>query len=178
MKVDAIKLSFLTYLRHLEFYDYLALTWFILTFIIFIIFAIVIAKRSSALSLLLIIFALMFFVFTPFALKFKLNELLRTTHIEVLSTKKLTYSESLIVEAHIVNASQKELKHCLVETKLIKKNPSEGFFSLINRLKPIENQSMLVQEPLKKGETLDYKTIFDDFSYQGDVVAYITAECY
>lgn len=178
MKVEAIKLSFLTYFRHLELYDYLALTWFILTFIVFIVFAIIIAKRSSALSLLLIIFALMFFILTPFALKFKLNELLRATHIELLSTKKLTYSESLIVEANIINVSQKEFKRCLIETKLIKKNPSEGFFSFVNRLKPIENQSMLVQEPLKKGETLDYKAIFDNFSYQGDVVAYITAECY
>lgn len=176
--VDAIKLSFLTYLRHLELYDYLALTWFIVTFVLLIIFAIVIAKRSSALSLLLIFLALIFFVVSPFAIKFKLNEALRTTHTEVLSTKKLTYSESLLVDATITNNSQKVFKRCLIQTKLVKKNTSEGILAFINTLKPIANQSMLVQDPLKEGETLEHRTVFDNFSYPADVVAYISAECY
>ena len=178
MKVEAIKISFLTYLRHLEIYDYLALGWFVFTFLILIILATLVAKRSSTLSLLLIIGALVFFMVAPFLIKYRVGEILRPTHVEIHTVKKLTFSDSVIVEATIHNDSQKEFTLCFIQTSLLKQNPSEGLRSYLNLLKPIANQSILVQQSLPKGEILEHKAVFDDFTYKGEIVAHIKTECY
>lgn len=178
MKVEAIKISFLTYLRHLGTYDYLALGWFIVTFLILIVLATIVAKRASTFSLLLIISALLFFIIAPFLLKFKLNTLLRPTSVEIHMVKKLTFSDSVIVEASIHNVSEKDFKLCFVQTTIIKQNATEGIRSYLNLLKPIANQSILVQQSLPKGEILEHKAVFDDFTYKGEIVAHIKTECY
>lgn len=178
MIADAIKVSFLTYFKYLGLYDYLALGWFFLTFFVLIILAILVAKRSSSFSLFLIILALIFFVVAPFVTKFKLNTLLRPTTTEVSSVKKLTFSDSLIVEMTLHNHAKKDFNACLVQTSIIKKEPLEGWRFYLNRLKPIANQSILVKQSLPQGETLEYKAVFDDFTYTGEIAAYINVECY
>ena len=175
---ESIKISFLTYFKHLGMYDYLGLVWFSLTFLVLIVLAIFVAKRSSYLSLLLIIFALIFFIVAPFALKFKLNTLLRSHTIELQLVKKLTFSDSVIVEATLLNTSKQPFRICLVQTNLIKKIPSEGIKSFLATLKPLAKQSILVEANVPQGEVLEFKTIFDGFAYGGEIDANIQAECY
>lgn len=176
--VESIKISFLTYFRHLDIYDYLALAWFGLTFLALILLAIFLAKRSSYLSLLLIILALIFFIIAPFALKFKTHALLRSHTIELQLVKKLTFSDSVIVEATLLNTSKQSYNFCLFQTKLIKKTPTEGIKSFLATLKPLAKQSILVEANVPQGEVFEFKTIFENFSYSGEIDANIQAECY
>ena len=74
MLIDALKISLLTYFRNLGLYDYLAFGWLVLLFLLMIVLAIVIAKRSSALSLLMIVIALFGFVLMLFVIQTKLNQ--------------------------------------------------------------------------------------------------------
>ena len=178
MMAESIKISFLTYFKYLGLYDYLGLVWFSLTFLALIVLAIFVAKRSSSLSLLLIIFALLFFILAPFALKYKLNALLRPHTIELQSVKKLTFSNSVIVEASLLNTSNVPFRVCLFQTNIIKKSSAEGIRAFINTLKPLANQSILVEKIIPQGETLEFKTDFDDFIYTGEIDADIKAECY
>jgi hypothetical protein len=175
---ETLKLSFLTYLRHLGAYDFIGLVWFGFTFLALIVLAIFIAKRSSALALLLIIFALIFFAIAPFALKYKLNDYLRPTSTHVHTVKKLTFSDSIIIEATLNNLSSKDFSICLFQTQLFKKTSQEGIRKYLAQLKPLANQSILVRQPFLAGESFEYKTLFDDFSYAGDVEATLKAECY
>jgi len=175
---ESIKISFLTYFKHLGMYDYLGLAWFCLTFLVLIVLAIFVAKRSSYLSLLLIILALIFFIIAPFALKYKLNSLLRSHTIELQLVKKLTFSDSVIVEATLLNTSKQPFRICLVQTKLIKKIPTQGIKSMLATLKPLANQSILVEANVPQGEVFEFKTIFDGFVYSGEIDANIKAECY
>ncbi len=178
MMAESIKISFLTYFKHLGLYDYLGLVWFFLTFLVLIVLAIFIAKRSSALSLLLIILALIFFIAAPFALKYKLNALLRPHTIELTNVKKLSFSDSVIVEASLTNSSSQPFSLCLFQTKLIKETSTKGIKSFLARLKPLSNQSIVVEKLLPPGDTLEFKTHFDGFVYGGEVDADIKAECY
>lgn len=88
MIIDALKLSLLTYFKHMGLYDYLAFIWLFVTFFVLIVLAIIVAKRSSVAALLLIIFALILFTITPLMIEYKLNTLLRTTSTEVSMVKK------------------------------------------------------------------------------------------
>ena len=105
MNADAIKVSLLTYIKHFGLYDYLAFGWLIFTFLVLIILASLIAKRSAVATLLMIIFALILLVVSPFFIKMKLGETIRSTTTEVTMVKKLTFSDSLIVEGTLYNPS-------------------------------------------------------------------------
>lgn len=178
MLIDALKISFLVYLRNLGLYDYLALGWLIVTFFVLIFLSILIARKSASLALFLIIISLIIFIVAPFMIKQKVSELQRPVSTEVTNVKKLTFSPSLIVEGNINNLSQKDFTKCLVETSVIK-NIETNFLKLtINRLKPIANKSIIVEQALPKNDFIEYRVVFDDFEYEGNVTASIKAECY
>jgi len=178
MSIDALKLSLLTYLKHFGLYDYLAFGWLIFTFLVLIVLASLIAKRSSVAALLLIILALILLIASPFFIKMKLGETLRSTATEVSMVKKLIFSDSLIVEGTIYNNSNKDFTTCLIHTFVFKQTDARGIKAFINTLKPIANQSIFIKQNLSKEGTLEIQSVFDDFTYSGDVNASLKAECY
>ena len=178
MVTDALKLSLLTYVKHFGLYDYLAFGWLLFTFLALIVLASLIAKKSSVASLLVIILALVLLIVSPLFIKLKLGETLRNTPTEITMVKKLTFSDSLIVEGMIYNHSNKDFSLCLVHTSIFKHSEATGFKAFINTLKPIANQSILVKEYLPKEGVIEFQSVFDDFVYSGDVNASLKAECY
>ena len=178
MNIDALKLSLLTYVKHFGLYDYLAFGWLLFTFLALIILASLIAKKSSVASLFMIIIALILLVVSPFFIKLKLSEITRATITEISLVKKLTFSDSLIVEGSITNHSTKDFSLCLVHTTVFKQTDAQGIKAFINRLKPIANQSILVKQTLLKEGVMEFQSVFDDFVYSGDVNASLSAECY
>lgn len=178
MLIDALKISFLIYLKNLGLYDYLALGWLIITFFVLIFLSILIARKSASLALLLIIISLIIFLIAPFMIKQKVSELQRPVNTEVTNVKKLTFSPSLIVEGNINNLSQKDFTKCLVQTNVIKNIDTNFLKSYINALKPIANKSIMVEQSLAKNDFMEYRVVFDDFEYEGNVTASIKAECY
>ena len=178
MLIDALKISFLIYLKNLGLYDYLALGWLVITFFILIFLSILIARKSASLALLLIIISLIIFLVAPFMIKQKVNELQRPVNTEITNVKKLTFSPSLIIEANINNVSQKDFTKCLVQTSVLKNVNTNMLKSYINQLKPIVNRSIMVEQSLAKNDFIEYRVVFDDFEYEGNVTASIKAECY
>jgi hypothetical protein len=178
MLINALKISLLTYFRNLGLYDYLAFGWLVLTFLFLIVLAILIARRSSALSVLLIVVAILLVIVSPFLIQYKLNSLLRPTVVELTMVKKLIFSDTLIVEADLYNHAKKPTKHCLIQTTVIKENGTQGFKAWLNRLKPIAIQSILVQENIPTNESNHIRIVLDDFTYDHEVNATVKAECY
>jgi hypothetical protein len=178
MNTDALKLSLLTYVKHFGLYDYLAFGWLLFTFLALIILASLIAKKSSVASLFVIIIALMLLIVSPFFIKIKLGKTLRNTTTEISMVKKLTFSDSLIVEGSIYNHSNKDFSLCLVQTSIVKQSDTQGLKAFINTLKPIAIQSILVKQDLLKEGVMEFQSVFDDFVYSGDVNASLKAECY
>jgi len=178
MLIDALKISFLVYLKNLGLYDYLALGWLIVTFFVLIFLSILIARKSASFALLLIIISLIIFLVAPFMIKQKVSELQRPVYTQITNVKKLTFSPSLIVEGNINNASNKDFTKCLVQTSVVKNINTNVLKSYINQLKPIANRSIMVEQSLFKNDFIEYRVVFDDFEYEGNVTASIKAECY
>ena len=126
----------------------------------------------------MIIIALILLVVSPFFIKLKLSEITRATTTEISLVKKLTFSDSLIVEGSITNHSTKDFSLCLVHTSVFKQTDAQGIKAFINRLKPIANQSILVKQTLLKEGVMEFQSVFDDFVYSSDVNASLSAECY
>lgn len=178
MVIDTLKISFLVYLKNLGLYDYLALGWLVATFFVLIFLSILIARKSSALALFLIITSLIIFLVAPFMIKQKISQFQRPVNTEITNIKKLTFSPSLIVEGNINNLSQKDFTKCLVQTSVIKDIDANFLKSYINKLKPIVNKSIMVEQTLSKNDFIEYRVVFDDFEYEGNVTASIKADCY
>ena len=178
MVIDALKISFLIYLKNLGLYDYLALGWLVVTFFVLIFLSILIARKSASLALLLIIISLIIFLVTPFMIEQKVSELQRSVDTQITNVKKLTFSPSLIVEGNINNTSNKDFTKCLVQTSILKNINTNALTSYINQLKPIANRSIIVEQSLSKNDFIEYRVVFDDFEYEGNVTASIKAECY
>ena len=178
MNVNTLKLSLLTYIKHLSLYDYLAFTWLILTFLVLIVLAILIAKRSSVLSLLLVIFSLLFLVVAPMFIKLKLADSYRKASTEVTLVKRLTFSDSLIVEGIITNESKKDFSLCLVQTSVFRDTNATGIKAIVQTLKPLVNRSILLEQELQKENSMDFRSVFENFVYTGDFNATLKAECY
>ena len=111
-------------------------------------------------------------------IKYKIGNLMRPVTVEVTNVKKLTFSPSLIIEANINNVSQKDFTKCLVQTSVLKNVNTNVLKSYINQLKPIVNRSIMVEQSLPKDDFIEYRVVFDDFEYDGNVTASIKAECY
>ena len=178
MVIDTLKISFLVYLKNLGLYDYLALGWVVITFFVLIFLSVLIARKSAALALLLIVISLIIFLVAPFLVKQKINALVRPISTEITNVKKLTFSPSLIVEGNINNLSHKDFKKCLVQTSVIKNIDTNALKRYINQLKPIVNRSIIVEQSLSQNDFIEYRVVFDDFEYEGNVTASIKAECY
>lgn len=168
----------MTYFRHLEVYDYSVWLWFFLVSFLLFFLAIFLIKRSFLSSFLVFLLMLVFIVSMPFILKSQCNTFLRPLAVEIVSSQKFHYSPILTVQTTVRNLSQKTFTMCLIQADINPSDTSKTVLPFLHSLKPIVNQSILVQKPFAKGETLEYEIVFDPFTYQGDVVVYVTTECY
>ncbi|ACZ11215.1 DUF2393 domain-containing protein [Sulfurospirillum deleyianum] len=179
MNINALKLSLLTYFQHLSLYDYLAFGWLCLTFLILIFLAILVAKKSSAFALLIIIVSLLFLGIAPFFIYQKLNTTLRKTETTITLLKKLNFSSSLILETTITNQSKKDFNLCILHASIFKADENiSNIKAYLYQLKPLANQSIIIKEFIPQESTLEYRIVFDDFDYSGDINATLKAECY
>lgn len=177
MNFDALKTSILNYIQYFTMYDYIAYAWLILTFFITILLAIVLAKRSVILSLLTLIFALILLISGPFILKTLLDSYLRPSNANITLSKKLLYSDILLVNGSIQNNSQKNFSICTVSANIFKYAKS-GLNKYIYKLKPFRKKTISVKKELKVNETEEFKIIFYNFTYPNDINITVSSECY
>lgn len=175
--MNELKSSILTYINHFGIYDYIAYAWLILTFLILIFLSLLLIKKSTKLSIIMILFSFLLLFIGPFALKYFLDKTIRPVKIEHLRYKKLHFSNTLIVDSDIKNISKKPYTLCQIETKIYRYSKSK-FKTFINRLKPIKYMTILKRVELKAGETMSNRAVFYNFSYSYDINTSVIAECY
>ncbi len=175
--MSELKFSFFNYLNHLGLYDYIAFIWLIFIFLILLVLSVVIVKKSIIFSLLTILFSFILLFTGPFALKYFLNKTLRPVKIDNITSQKLHFSDTLIVDFVIENLSKKPYIECLITTKVYKPSKSK-LKKFVNELKPIRYRTILDKRELKAGDKMKNRVIFYNFSYNKDINISASAECY
>lgn len=176
-KIETLKAYILNYIHHFSMYDYIAYAWLILLFFVTILLSILIAKKSPIFSILILLISLALLFIGPFFLKYQLDTYLRPSLVTNVETKKLTFSDSLIVTGTIQNLSKKEFSTCDIDIKIIKtdKNSIKKF---INKLKPLRKKTISINEHIEVNATKDFRVVFDRYTYPNDINVSTKSECY
>ncbi len=175
--MNELKFSILNYINHFGIYDYIAYIWLFLTFLILISLSLLLLKKSTKLSIILLLFSFILLLAGPFVLKYFLDKTVRPVEISKLKYQKLHFSNTLIVDFTLKNISKKPYSLCQINTKVYKTSKSK-LKKIINRLKPISARTILVKRILKANKTLDNRVVFYNFIYPGNINVSVSAECY
>ncbi len=172
-----LKFSILEYIQNLGLYDYLAFAWLFLTFLILIILSIIIMKKAIKTSMFVLLLSLILLLIGPFFIKHYLNKTLRRVDTRSIQFQKLNFSNTLIVNYKIKNLSKKSFKECEIHITVYR--PSASKLKLfLNKLKPIEQKTILIKEPINANDFADKRFVFDNFSYNRDINVSVEAQCY
>ena len=176
-KIDTIKTYILNYLHHFSMYDYAAYAWLILIFFVTILLSILVAKKSPIFSILILMLSLGLLFAGPFILKHYLDKYLRASSAQATHIKKLNFSNTLIVNGIVINLSKKNFSTCSVDV-LVVKNSKSDIQKFINQLKPLQKQSIFINNPIEVNATKEFRVVFDNYQYSHDINISIKSECY
>lgn len=163
-----------TFVNELIIYDYILFGTVFFLFILFIILAIILRKKT-ALALILILLSFTILILGPTFGYITMHKTLYKNSTKLVSQKRLSFTPAVVVNGTITNESQFDFKSCKitasayrVSKNIIKKH--------IYPLKPFKKMSIL-QEDILKGETEEFKIIVEPFTYKRDYNISLKASC-
>lgn len=164
------------YLTYLGWIDFASYVWLILMFFTLIFACFYLMSKHFAAGALVFILTIFAFLFGAFYLHKFLDENLRDRSLVVTDKKRLTYSNTLIVDLNLTNLSKKPFEYCNIKLKFY--NPSSNFMkNELNKLKPFLKTNLVIKESISAGETIQKQSIIDGFVFENyDLTA--TSECY
>lgn len=169
-----MKTQITTFIEELIIYDFALFGGSFFLFILFIFLGILLRRKTSiAVMIVLLSFAILFLA--PTLGYIKMHDYLFTYKTELLSQKKLTFSNAIVVKGLLTNESKRFFKSCSIKASAIKVSSSE-FKNYIYSLKPIVT-TLAVEQGIDIGETREFKIIVEPYNYEGDYTITIGAKC-
>jgi hypothetical protein len=169
-----MKAKITAFINGLITYDYILFGSVFVLFILFIVLAILLRKRVI-LALFFVLFAFAIFMLGPTLGYIKMHEYLFKNSVELISQKRLTFSEAVVVKGKITNESKFDFKSCKITASAYKVT-SNKYKNYIYKLKPFKNMS-IVEYDIPKGQTKDFKIIVEPFRYKKDYNISLGAKC-
>ncbi|QOP46391.1 DUF2393 domain-containing protein [Sulfurimonas paralvinellae] len=155
-------------------YDYILFGSVIALFVLFIILA-VLLRRKLTLAIFFVLLAFAVFLLGPTLGYMQMHKFLFKNHTELVSQKKLNFSQAVVVKGTITNDSKFDFKSCKITANVYKVTANK-YKNYIYRLKPFAKMS-IVEEDIKKGQTKEFKIIVEPFTYKRDYNISLGANC-
>ena len=155
-------------------YDYILFGSVLLLFILFIILAILL-RRKMGVAIFFVLLAFAIFLLGPTLGYVVMHKLLFKNHTELISHKKLHFSQAVVVKGKITNDSKFDFKSCKITASTYRVT-SNKYKNYIYKLKPFQKMS-IVEKGIKKGETREFKIIVEPFRYKRDFNVSLGADC-
>jgi len=162
------------FIQDLITYDYILFGGVFLLFIIFIIIGILLRKKL-ALALFFILFAFTTLLVGPTLGYSKLHEYLFKNKTELISQKRLQFSEAVVVIGKITNESKKHFSSCKI-TASVYAVTSNKYKNYLKKLKPFKKMSIIEQD-ISVSQTREFKIIVEPFRYSRDYNISLGADC-
>jgi hypothetical protein len=105
----------------------------------------------------------------------ELHNYLFKNRLEMISQKKLNFTQAVVVKGRITNESKKNFKSCKI-TASAYSITSNKYKNYIKKFKPFQNMS-INEYDIKKGETREFKIIVEPFTYTRDYNISLGADC-
>ena len=169
-----MKLKIQNFIDGLIPYDYILFGSVLALFVLFIVLAILLRKKIT-LAIFLVLLAFATFLLGPTLGYVAMHKFLFKNHTELISQKKLNFSQAVVVKGTITNDSNFDFKSCRITASAYKVT-SNRYKNYIYKLKPFKKMS-ISEEDIKKGETREFKIIVEPFTYKRDYNISLGANC-
>ena len=163
-----------TFIDELITYDYILFGASFGLFLLLIILAIVIRKKV-ALAIFFILLGFGVFTLGPTLGYFKMHDYLFKNSVTLISQKKLSFSEAVVVKGTLLNESKVNFTSCKITASAYKVSDN-SYKNYIYKLKPFKNMS-IVEYDIKKGQSIDFKIFIEPFTYSKDYNVSLEADC-
>jgi len=155
-------------------YDYILFGSVLILFILLIVLAILLREKIK-LAVFLVLLAFATFLLGPTVGYLAMHKYLFKNHIELISQKRLHFTEAVVVKGKITNESNFDFKSCKITASAYKVT-SNKYKNYILKFKPFEKMSILTKD-IKKGQTHMFKIIVEPFTYKRDYNISLEASC-
>ena len=169
-----MKAKLTAFLDSLILYDYILFGSVFILFILFIILSIVLRKKVL-LAVLLAIFSFTLLILGPTLGYIKMHEYLFKNSIKLISQKKLEFVSAIVVKGSLTNESKFDFSSCIITANVHKESKNE-LKRYLYKFKTIKKAS-IIEESIKKGETINFKIIVEPFNYSKDYNISLGAKC-
>jgi hypothetical protein len=105
----------------------------------------------------------------------ELHNYLFKNKLELVSQKKLNFTQAVVVKGRITNESKKYFKSCKITANAYAIT-SNKYKNYLKKFKPFQNMSISIYN-IQKGETRNFKIIVEPFTYTRDYNISLGADC-
>ena len=175
--METLKQSLIDYAHALTVYDYAAFAWLLFLFVIILTLAILLGRKKPTLAIFLVLISIFLMFVAPFGIKYFLDETVRKVQVATDTVSQLHYASSLIVTGHLRNDGKISFKKCRVSAKVLKITGNE-YKDMLQTLKPLRNQTIVVDKNISQGEQAVFQIVFEQFTYDQEYNVSLSAVCY
>lgn len=162
------------YLSELVVYDYILFGSLLFIFILFIIIGIILRHRVG-IALFFIFFAFIELIVGSTYGYLKMHEYIFKNETSIVSQKKLTFTQAIVLYGVVKNISEKKFSSCKVSAKVYKVSQNE-IKNYLLQFKPIDKMS-IIESDIVAGEEREIKMIIEPFTYAYEYNISIGADC-
>lgn len=163
-----------TFIDELIIYDYILFSGVFSLFILLFILGLILRKK--AVKAIVLIFSAFFVLLVGSTLGYlKMHEYLFNNSISLISQKKLTFSQAVVVYATVKNNSNFDFENCKISA-MVYKVSGNAIKDYIFTFKPLMKMSIFEYDILK-GEERELKIILEPFTYSNDYNISVEAIC-
>ncbi len=169
-----MKVNIKNFMDGLISYDYILFGTSVTLFVLFIILAILLRRKVAA-ALFFVLLAFSSFLLGPTLGYLQMHKLLFKNKTELISQKKLHFSQAVVVKGVLTNESHRDFQSCKITASAYKVTDNK-YKNYILKLKPFKKMSIF-EKDIKKGETREFKIIVEPFRYKRDYNISLGASC-
>jgi len=155
-------------------YDYILFAVSFVLFLLFIIFGIVLRKKLT-LAIISVLLAFSVLFVGPTVGYIKMHEMIFKNSTELISQKRLEFTEAVVVKGKLKNESNRNFKECKITASAYAVT-SNKYKNYIKKLKPFKNMS-IIEYDIVASETRNFKIIVEPFTYNRDYNISLGADC-
>ncbi len=172
--MEHLKLQLKEFIEGLILYDYILFGAVLVLFVLLIVLAILLRRRLG-LAIFLVLLAFATFFLGPTLGYIEMHKFLFKNQTELISQKKLHFTQAVIVKGKLTNLSKLDFKLCKITAELYRVTPNK-YKNYIYKLKPFQKMS-IIEEDIKKGQSRNFKIIVEPFTYKKDYNISLEASC-
>ena len=169
-----MKAKITAFINELIMYDYILFGSVFVLFILFIVLGILLRKKTTV-AVFFILLSFTILLAGPTIGYVKMHDYIFKNTTELISQKKLNFTQAVVVKAKVTNKSKQFFKRCHITASAIKISKNK-FKNYLYTLKPFAQMSILEQN-IEVNEVREFKIIIEPFTYSKDFNVSIGAKC-